>query len=47
MCVVCMDIPISSNRKYSYEKGDYNQFNKELIDLDWNAMFNGLTTEEM
>ena len=29
------------------KKGDYNQFNGELIDSDWNIMFNGLTTEEM
>ena len=40
-------IPISSKRKYLYEKGDYYQFNKELMNLYWNTMFNGLTTEEM
>ena len=45
--VCSMSIPISCNREYLYEEGDYNQFNRELIDLDWNAMFNGLTTEEM
>ena len=51
--MICFDyvcstgIPISSKRKYLYEKGDYYQINKELTDLDWNTMFNGLTTEEM
>ena len=45
--VCSMGIPTSSGRKYLYEKGDYNQFNRELLDLDWNVMFNGLTTEEM
>ena len=42
-----MDIPSSSNRNYLFENGDYNQFNLELLDLDWNNLFDGLTTEKM
>ena len=47
MCVVWAFLFHLRGNIYVYEKDNYNQFNRELTDLDWNIMFNGLTTEEM
>ena len=45
---VCGDnIPSSRNRRYLLENGDYDQFNSDLMDLDWNELFCDLTVEEM
>jgi len=46
---LCMTItvPSSSNRKYLFGNGTYDQFNLDLISLDWNDMFNGLVVKEM
>ena len=45
--VCSVHIPTSSNRRYLFEKGNYQQFNSDLMNLDWDSMFNGLSVEDM
>ena len=41
--VCSVHIPTSSNRRYLYERGNYQQFNYELMNLDWDGLFSGLS----
>ena len=45
--VCSVHIPTTSNRRYLYERGNYQQFNYELINLDWDGLFSGLSVEAM
>jgi len=40
-------VPESKNTKYLYERGDYQAFNDELLDIDWDHLFIGKSVEEM
>ena len=32
---------------YVYEIGDYQNFNEELLDIDWDCLFTGMSVEDM
>ena len=42
LCVVSILLVHVANRRYLFENGDYDQFNLELMKLDWNGLFYGL-----
>jgi len=40
-------VPESKNTKYLYERGDYQAFIDELLDIDWDHLFTDKSVEEM
>ena len=42
-----VDVSESRDSRYLYENGDYQNFNEELLDIDWDCLFMGMSVEDM
>ena len=42
-----VNVSESKNSRYLYESGDYQNFNEELLDIDWDCLFTGMSVEDM
>ena len=42
-----VDVSESRDSRYLYENGDYQSFNEELLDINWDCLFMGMSVEDM
>ena len=44
--ILLIRISESRNSRYLYESGDYQNFNEELLDIDWDCLLTGMSIED-